>query len=78
MADNDCLHLLHLGLAGLPRKNHAQSLHLSQISKDLRAMQVLQMGPLNGTYPSTCICEERIAVHFTRLRAKWGHCEKVD
>jgi hypothetical protein len=25
MADNDCLHLLHLDLAGLPRKNHAQS-----------------------------------------------------
>lgn len=51
MADNDCLHLLHLDLAGLPRKNHAQSLHRSQILGDLRAMQALplQMEPSNGT-----------------------------
>jgi hypothetical protein len=61
MADNDCLHLLHLDLAGLPRKNHAQSLHRSQILGDLRAMQALQMVPSNGTCFSkrvcTCICE---------------------
>jgi hypothetical protein len=46
MADNDCLHLLHLDLAGLPCKNHAQSLDRSQISKVLRS----DAGFANGAF----------------------------